>query len=116
MWTFTTTGFYSAVQHRDNPDLLMVRARDEESLAPLVEATGAEIVSTPQADYAFRVTVTKRQYADWLAAAVMGIDYPNFKNRAHTARGGLFAGVLHEVWDVMYRFQKDMKQRSKAGN
>ena len=48
MWIFTETGFVSAVQHRENPDYLMVRARDRQSLpAPawaLADATpGARV-------------------------------------------------------------------------
>jgi hypothetical protein len=45
MWIFTSTGFVSAVVHRDDPDLIVVRARDLESLTPLIERTGAEVVN-----------------------------------------------------------------------
>ena len=34
MWIFTSTGFVSAVVHRDDADLIVVRARDRESLQP----------------------------------------------------------------------------------
>ena len=37
MWVFTTGGFVSAVEHRDNPDLVMVRARDEQSLKTIAD-------------------------------------------------------------------------------
>ena len=114
MWTFTTTGFYSAVQHRDNPELLLVRARDEESLTPLAALADQQIKFTPDADYAFRVTVSKQQYAQWLTSQVLGIDYANFKSRAHTARGGAYVQALHDVWEVMYKFQRQLLQ-SKAG-
>ena len=32
MWTATQDGYFSAVQHRDKPDTLMVRARDSKDL------------------------------------------------------------------------------------
>ena len=114
MWTFTTTGFYSAVEHRDNPDLLLVRARDEESLAPLAALADQAVQFTPDADYAFRVIVSKQDYAQWLMSQVMGIDYPNFKSRAHTVRGEAFVHALHDVWEVMFKFQRQLLQ-SKAG-
>ena len=114
MWTFTATGFYSAVQHRDNPELLMVRARDEESLAPLAALTDQQTQFTPDADYAFRVIVSKQVYAQWLMTQVIGIDYPNFKSRAYTARGGAFVHALHDVWEVMFRLQRQLLQ-PKAG-
>ena len=97
MWTFTTTGFYSAVEHRDNHELLLVRGRDEESLAPLATLADQAVQFTPHADYAFRVIVSKQDYAQWLMTQVMGIDYPNFKSRYHTARGGAFVHALHDV-------------------
>jgi preprotein translocase subunit SecB len=39
------------------------------------------------------------------AEQAAAIDYTNFKSSAHRKRGGTFADVLHEVWDVMYAFQ-----------
>ena len=35
MWVFTETGFVSAVAHRDNPEILIVRSRDRHSIEPL---------------------------------------------------------------------------------
>ena len=43
MWIFTQTGFVSAVRHRSEPDTLMVRARDRESLVALAELVDAPI-------------------------------------------------------------------------
>jgi hypothetical protein len=105
MWIFTSTGFVSAVVHRDDPDLIVVRARDLESLAPLIERTGAEVNPWKGSDYAFRIVMPRTEFAAWVEEQAAGIDYPNFKSSAHRRRGGAYADVLHEVWDVMYRFQ-----------
>lgn len=107
MWATTQTGFISAVAHRDDATLLMVRARDAQSLRPLVEQTGAAITATPNADYPYRVTVTRQQFADAMVAAVLQIDYSNFKSRVHTTRGHEFAHTLTRVWEVMHDVEDD---------
>ena len=105
MWIFTSTGFVSAVVHRDDPDLIVVRARDLESLTPLIERTGAEVNPWEGSDYAFRIIMPRSEFSAWTAEQAAAIDYTNFKSSAHRKRGGTFADVLHEVWDVMYAFQ-----------
>ncbi len=105
MWIFTSTGFVSAVVHRDDPEQIVVRARDRESLAPLIERTGAELNPWEGSDYAFRIVLPRTEFTAWVAEQADAVDYTNFKSSAHRRRGGTFADVLHDVWDVMYRFQ-----------
>jgi len=106
MWIFTSTGFVSAVVHRDDPDLIVVRARDLASLAALIERTGAEVNPWEGSDYAFRIVLPRSVFASWTAEQATAIDYTNFKSSAERLRGGTFAETLHEVWDVMYAFQQ----------
>jgi hypothetical protein len=47
----------------------------------------------------------RAEFATWVEEQATGIDYPNFKSSAHRRRGGAYADALHEVWDVMHRFQ-----------
>lgn len=81
MWVMTTRGFYSVVQHRDEPTNVMVRARCQEDIDALVELIPtAKPIETLNADYAWRVVVSQ---ADWTQALVqmsLDVDYPNFKN------------------------------------
>jgi len=106
MWIFTSTGFVSAVVHRDDPGLIVVRARDRESLDPLIERTGAEVNPWEGSDYAFRIVMPRSEFTAWAAEQADAIDYANFKSSAHRRRGGVYADVLHKVWDVMYAFQR----------
>jgi hypothetical protein len=106
MWIFTSTGFVSAVVHRDDSEQIVVRARDRESLAPLIERTGAELNPWEGSDYAFRIVMPRTEFTAWVAEQADAVDYTNFKSSAHQRRGGAFADVLHDVWDVMYRFQR----------
>lgn len=105
MWIFTSTGFVSAVVHRDDPDLIVVRARDRESLDALIERTGAEVNPWEGGDYAFRIVVPRDEFTAWTAEQAEAIDYTNFKDSAADRRGGGFVKALGEVWRTMYDFQ-----------
>ncbi len=106
MWIFTSTGFVSTVQHRDDPERLVVRARDRVSLEPLIARTGAEVNPWQGGDYAFRIVVDRAAFEAWLAEQAQAIDYTNFKDSALEARGGRFEETLHDVWSIMMRFQR----------
>ena len=101
MWLFTETGFVSAVQHRDNPDLLVVRARDRLSLEPLAAFAETEITTNPRADYPYRTIVGKGTFAAWTVDNIDNLDYPNFKNQVAITRGKTFASNLGRVWSDM---------------
>jgi hypothetical protein len=112
MWLFTTDGFYSAVQHRDDPGLLMVRARKEVDLVNLRKAltpTGITLVihHTPDADYAYRMVVPRTTWVRYLTHATMELDYPNFKDAVAQRQGLERADIYHDVWSVMWEFQQD---------
>jgi len=107
MWLFTQNGFVSAVAHRHKVGVLLVRARDRESLDSLIDYTSSpdlpnEIHHTPSADYPYRLEIDRMQFARWLVDQTYDIDYDNFKNRVHDVRGDDFAMPLHKVWDVMH--------------
>ena len=61
MWVCLRDAFVSAVQDKDNPDRLCVRARNRDHLERLFPAP--EIIDTPDADYACRVFVTRSEFA-----------------------------------------------------
>jgi hypothetical protein len=105
MWLFTSEGFVSVVAHSEKPETLLVRARDEGSLLSLVEATGATLRSTPNADYPNRLEVLRTAFTAWLVAQVSNLDYPNYKAHAWTTRPGDFAweNSLHQVWSTMHQ-------------
>lgn len=85
MWTATTDGYFSAVQHRDKPGKLMVRARDSKDLIRVREAGYdiGRIIAMRDADYPYRVVVNKAEWGRYLADSAAGVDYENFKKRIH---------------------------------
>jgi len=111
MWLITNQGFTSAVQDRNDPDSLFVRARVKDDLKPLVmhafarksrKAWESYVTTSSNSDYAFRTHVTKRQFADFLADQALGIDYTNFKN---SVKSKPHHHAYMEIWTVLSRLQ-----------
>lgn len=122
MWVWATSGFVSAVQHRDNHDNLMVRARDRSSLEYMLESIqlagkalaedgssttvdqDLEIVTSPKGDYRHRVVMSKSTFALYLQFEVLNyINYPNFKSELAKVRGPEFTSAAHSVWTTMHK-------------
>ena len=115
MWLFTETGFVSAVTHRDDSSLMMVRARDKKSLEPLAAWGGVRIENTPTADYPWRVVVPKTILKEWMNNAIDDAEYDNFKSRVTKTRGLDFVDALHDVWAVMQQVEETrMNKKNKA--
>lgn len=114
MWVFLNDAMVSAVAHRTKPGHLMVRARiagDLERLFPR-----AKVTRTPDADYAYRCTVTRRLFAMAVSARAESIDYPNFKGSLVGATGSQAPSTVsnrsrayHDTWDAMM----DAQQRAE---
>lgn len=101
MWIFSETGFVSAVQHRDDPNKFIVRGRDRKSLEPLAKMARVKIIENKGTDYPFRVFVTRKRFAQWVAKQVENLDYTNYKGRMYSTRPE-FSEALHDVWSDMH--------------
>ena len=106
MWIFTETGFVSAVKNTEHEGKYSVRARDKESLAGLIESTGAELIVTSHTDYPYRIIITPDEFVQWTSAQASSIDYPNFKSQVAKTRGYEYTEALHDVWFAMRKTQK----------
>lgn len=111
MWIFTSEGFISAVAHRDDARLLLIRARKREHLVALFGDQGIE--ETPGADYRYRKTVTRPHLEALLIDQVRNMAYDNFKN---SIQDDEYHAHCSRVWSVMYgmqapetnRYQRDL--------
>ena len=117
MWLFTSEGFVSVVAHSEKPDTLLVRARDEDSLLSLVEATGATLRHTPSNDYPYRIEVLRTAYSAWVADQIAALSYTNYKAHMWSERPE-FGDALHDVWVAMHqvtpnRLTEADRQRAK---
>ena len=78
-WLCFNDAFLSVVNHRDDKDLLVVRARRREHLTN-VFGKDAQITVTPERDYKYRVIAERKKVAEIVAARINQIDYGNFKD------------------------------------
>lgn len=102
MWAFSKEGFVSVVAHSEKPDTLLVRARDEDSLLSLVEATGATLKHTPSHDYPYRIEALRQAFSAWLAEQASNISYSNYKSEMWLSRPD-FHNALMDVWVAMHQ-------------
>lgn len=80
MWICFNNAFVSAVENTINKNYLMVRSRDRKHLENIFPNNVDEIYSVPKSDYAWRINVSKKEFADLVAKNIMNINYNNFKN------------------------------------
>lgn len=124
MWIFTNDAFISAVQDKKDSNLIMCRARimgDLEaflSFAPkgYLERSmmnGDAITETNEADYRFRLRMTRNDFEQTVLRHAMGINYTNFKSSIveTSPTGKERHRVYLQVWHVMNSWQLRWKQK-----
>jgi hypothetical protein len=102
MWIFTSSGFVSIVQHRDEPDTLIVRGRFEGDAARFLGLPREAEEMTTDADYLFRCYAHRDEVAAAMLRAAQGIRYPNFKD---SIRAAWRKTLALRVWSTLYREQ-----------
>ena len=115
MWIFSKEGFISVVAHRDDKDILLIRGRVKEDIEDIVneveKITGnrPEIIELIQADYFYRIFISRSIFKKIMTSKIDGLTYDNFKssikdNERHNA--------YLDIWRIMYKFA----QRSVKNN
>lgn len=102
MWIMTTEGFVSVVA-KGGKDVLMVRSREKKAIKAFCLGAGrpfSDIVTGTGTDYPHRVRSNKDEVKKFLLEEVDYIDYSNFKDRAKSNSGNVFAGFLSKVWSA----------------
>jgi hypothetical protein len=131
MWVFTTGGFTSAVEHRDDDTMTMVRGRDKKSLEEMLSSMKAALVEGGKSeeeitdfmknmeiyavpgDYKWRVIVPKSAYALYLVYEAMHyVNYSNFKSKLTATRGDKWHDAAMSVWSAMFK----ITDTGKTGN
>jgi hypothetical protein len=101
MWIFNLDGFFSVVEHRDHPEMVMVRARYREDIMTVAKKLDLFVEHTPKADYPYRAICNKKKWALYMSNSVEKINYDNFKNAALAGAGEMRAAQYHDVWATM---------------
>ncbi len=111
MWIFTQFGFFSVTQTPDRSDLIQIRARSRKHLENLKTNFAilerSPIITTPDADYRFRVVCKRWRWEKLSDELAKTVTYPNFKGKVQAAgwcREMLHQ--LHEIWGIMNDFQR----------
>lgn len=107
MWLCTKHGFFSIVEKL--PGEFHIRARvkrDLENLKALAQIKRM-VITTPDADYRYRLVVNKIEVLAALTCLGNEIDYSNFKSKiGQTEDQRDKLGAYHEVWTVMAKVQR----------
>lgn len=88
MWIMTKFGFFSVVEHKDNDQLFLVRARRKEHLQDLLDFLKGKgekvedlgIVDRPYSDYSFAILMNKTWFSACMVRVMQDINYHNFKD------------------------------------
>jgi hypothetical protein len=110
MWLFTTKGFVSIVEDKDDSNKLHVRSRVEDDIKSFISVMkdlhfkDYDYMKTDFGDYLFRFSASREEVTNAVAEFAKKIDYRNFKNAVEDKdRHSHYMGV----WSEMYRLQKE---------
>lgn len=113
MWVFSRHGFCSVKESSDGD--LMVRFRTRKHADHFSSACGqAPIHVTEDADYRFRIIVSRDVFAGAMADEVRAIDYPNFK-ASIPDDDVRYAGALHGIWFIHHAIQERERHEGEEG-
>ena len=101
MWFCFNDGFISAVQHRDEPDMLVVRARRRDILGNLFPEH--KVIVGGSTDYNYRVFIGKEDFSAVVAKRIQAIDYSNFKN---SVEDDDLHALYADFWQLHYAYQR----------
>ena len=100
MWLCLNKCFISVVQNRDDPSILLVRARVAGHIERLFPE--AKVFTDPKADYLYRANIKRQIVAKTVAASIQKINYDNFKDSVEDDELHL---AYMKVWGVMEKLQ-----------
>lgn len=105
MWLFTKHGYYAIVKDYKDENIYWVRARikeDLENIITLMSFENPEIIFKENADYKFRLKISKKEFAELMTLMADKLDYSNFKKMMDenaNQRHKMFA--YYEVYNVL---------------
>lgn len=81
MLVSTAKGRFSAVEHRHDRRLVLVRSRTREGIEALGADLGVHAIEVvDDGDYRFRMVVWKTAWAGWLAGVALALDYAKLED------------------------------------
>lgn len=100
MWFFGSDSFLSVVQHKQDPSILVVRARRPGHIEAMFPT--ANVVSLDGRDYQFRAELPREVVAARMAQYVMEMSATNFKD---SVKETAYHNACYGVWNCMEAIQ-----------
>lgn len=127
MWLFTVIGFFSVIEHRDDKELLLIRARVKGDLERLKEKflpNLGPILATPTgADYPYRALAWRSDFSNAMLKMVSHLNYTNFKSAVSKNQDWPRHDLYMKVWSIMKSAESTLrdlerkeKERGKSGS
>lgn len=117
MWILTNVGYVCAVVHRDDVAgfagsrvsraRIMVRARSRRHLETMFP--GEEVLEWTDADFRYRVVISRAAFKKWLANQADLMDYESFK---HSTEDQELHRQYVEWWEIGLRYQKHLERNA----
>lgn len=107
MWLYTDKGAISAVADRDNSEFIWVRSRNIKALETFSDR---QPLIKPNADYRYRVRLTRSEFSEALGKYVDGMKYDNFKDHVGRVSRELlpaYYGVYNATLDLELVDERD---------
>jgi hypothetical protein len=111
MWIFTKDGFFSVVFDKYcRRNEVMIRSRCKDDLVRLAKklhgySDESEILGIMNADYQYRMKISKLDWADYLSNCAHDIDYANVKDAIIPVGDNLRQDAYYQVWTALYQWQ-----------
>ena len=121
MWIFTPIGFFSIIANQQREEELVVRGRVKSDLLLLERELldydernpPSHVVTTPHADYPFRLFVNRETFAGWIAQSLLTLDYTNFKDTVAKTDPKRAHDTYLQIWGTL-RADLDPRTRLNA--
>lgn len=104
-WLLFNHSAVSIVEHKEDPTVLICRARVQGDIQRFLGpelAKGVKVKRTPDRDYLFRAEISRETAATAAANHVRGVTYPNFKD---SVRNQQRKGVYSRIWSAWLTLQ-----------
>ena len=115
MWIYTTKGFFSVVEHKEDPERIMLRARvkvDIQNIKKIFDDLGLEatdILENVGSDYKYRIFANRMDWVSVMNRLMIDMNYTNFKDAVYETDSYKIKDMRHEayykVWSIMYELQ-----------
>ncbi len=106
MWLMTRTGIFSITNAPGkSAHWVQIRSRWRKDLSNLRDMHPAlrshKIITTPEADYRYRMVVTRTELHSVIRTEVEEVTYTNFKAAVAVAGDEARNNLLHRIWGVI---------------